>query len=99
MIQNIYGNCELNYPCDLVSLDCMTIINNIKIDVEYDGWYWHKNKQEEDKRRNYFLIRRGFKVLRIRSNKEMPSKEQITRAIDILLNTDKKLMCINLDIR
>lgn len=46
MIQDIFGNCMLNYPCDQVSLDCMTIINGIKIDVEYDGWYWHKDTKK-----------------------------------------------------
>lgn len=101
MLEDIYGleSCFPNYAYDRLNFDCLLIINNIKIDVEYDGWYWHKDKQEEDKRRNYFLTRRGFKVLRIRSSEEMPTKEQIIEAVNILLSTDKKLMYIDLDIR
>ena len=101
MLEDIYGSesCFPNYAYDRLNFDCLLVIDNIKIDVEYDGWYWHKDKQEEDKRRNYFLTRRGFKVLRIRSSEEMPTKEQIIEAVNILLSTDKKLMHIDLDIR
>lgn len=88
ILKEIYGeeNCVPSYPYDSLNFDCLVKIGDIKIDVEYDGWYFHKNKKEYDKRRNYFLIRRGFKVLRIKANKELPTKEQIVEAIDYLVN-------------
>ena len=101
MLIQLYGedSCTLNYPYDRLNFDCLLIVNGIKIDVEYDGWYWHKDKQEEDKRRNYFLTKRGFKILRIRSYEETPTFSQIKEAVDILVKTNKKLLYINLDIR
>ena len=65
MIKDVYGNSELNYPCDKVSLDCMTIVDDIKIDVEYDGWYYHKDTQVRDTRRDNFVKSQGYKILRI----------------------------------
>lgn len=98
MIQNIYGNCELNYPCDLVSLDCMTIINSIKIDVEYDGWYWHKNTSVQDKRRDNFVKSQGYKVLRIVAYEDrIPTKQELIEAINVLLNTNKTFYSIKLN--
>lgn len=101
MLVQLYGkeSCILNYPYDRLNFDCLLIVNDIKIDVEYDGWYWHKDKQEEDKRRNYFLTKKGFKVLRIRSLEEIPTISQIKEAVNILVKTDKKLLYIDLDIR
>ena len=96
----LYGkdNCIQSYPFENLSLDCFVKIKDTKIDVEYDGWYWHKNKQEEDKRRNCFLIRRGFKVLRFQANNAIPTKEQIQQAVEELLSTSKKIKIIKLDI-
>lgn len=100
MIAEIYGvdNCFPSYPYDKLNLDCLLIINGQKIDIEADGWYWHKNKQEEDKRRNYFLIKKGFKILRIRFNNNLPTKEQIIEAIDYLVKDNHSLAYIDLDI-
>lgn len=98
MIEQVYGNCELNYPCDKVSLDCMTVIEGIKIDVEYDGWYWHKDTKEKDKRRDYYVKSKGYKVLRILAYEDrLPTKEELVQSIDFLLNFDKKFKRIELN--
>ena len=98
MLKEMYGNCELNYPCDKISLDCMLTIKGIKFDVEYDGWYWHKDKQNEDKRRDYFVESKGYKVLRIIAKKDiLPTKEQIEKEIKFLLTTNKKFSKIVLE--
>lgn len=101
MITKYYGeeHCKLNYPYDKLNFDCFLNIDNCKIDIEYDGWYWHKDRIKEDNRRNYFLIRRGIKILRIRSIKEIPTITQIKEAVDILLHTNQQLIYIDLDIR
>ena len=36
-------NCYPGYPLDRLNMDCMLNINGCKIDVEYDGQYWHKD--------------------------------------------------------
>ena len=100
MLVDIYGaeNVAINKPFGELSLDCCLCINGVYIDIEYDGWYWHKNRQEQDKRRNWYLIRRGIKVLRVRSNYEMPTKQQLINAIDYLLTDNCSLAYIDLDI-
>lgn len=98
MIEQVYGNCELNYPCDKISLDCMTVIEGIKIDVEYDGWYWHKDTKEKDKRRDYYVKSKGYKVLRIVAYEDrLPTKEELVQGINFLLNSDKKFNRIELN--
>lgn len=98
MIEQVYGNCELNYPCDKISLDCMTVIEGVRIDVEYDGWYWHKDTKEKDKRRDYYVESKGYKVLRILAYEDrLPTKEELVQSINFLLNSDKKFNRIELN--
>lgn len=98
MIQEKYPNSILNYSCGNSIFDIALILecNNIKIDIEYDGWYWHQN-QEKDKRRDYYHSRRGWKILRIKSAMKLPSKEELFEAIDYLINTDHHYKEIILD--
>ena len=37
----------MNKPCSQFFLDIEVISQGVKIDVEYDGWYWHKDKQRD----------------------------------------------------
>lgn len=79
-----FNNVELNYVVSSLSLDTVLFLNNtIKIDVEYDGNYWHQDSKK-DRRRDEFLKSRGFKILRIRSGRMLPTKEQLGEAIDKL---------------
>jgi len=100
ILKEIYGadNCIENYPFDRLNFDCLVKVEDKLIDVEYDGWYWHKNKQNYDKRRNYFVIKRGYKVLRIKANMAIPTKVQIIKAIDYLVKGNHSLTEIILDI-
>lgn len=98
MLKDLYGNCVLNYPCDKVSLDCLIVINDIKIDVEYDGWYYHKDRKAEDLRRDFFVEKQGYKVLRLKAVADrLPTKEELTNAIQLLLTTDRKFKRIELN--
>lgn len=100
MLYELYGleSCQPSYPLDTITMDCLLTVNDCKIDVEYDGWYWHKNRQEHDKRRNYYLLQRGYKILRIKSNNELPTKEQLKNAIDYLVKDNHHYTEIILDI-
>ena len=99
-IERLFGkeNCTPSYLFAPLTFDCLLELNNIKIDVEYDGWYWHKNTQDRDRRRNYAVINAGYKVLRVKAIKEMPTDNQIIDAVNCLLNTDSKYKEIILDI-
>lgn len=98
LLEEIYGECELNKPLSRALLDCVICVEGQFIDIEYDGWYWHKNRQEEDKRRNHFVMDNGYKVLRIRATREIPTKKQIIEAVDYLVKGNHSLKIIELDI-
>ena len=62
------------------------------IDIEYDGSAWHltdKQTAKDIERNNKIINEYGLKVLRIKSGENVPSKEQIQNAIDILINTEE----------
>lgn len=88
LLKNDFNTCILNYPYGSLFLDCYIEINNIKIDIEYDGWYWHQNKQKDIKR-DKFLEKNGFKILRIKGHSKIPSKKELKSSINELINTNK----------
>lgn len=99
LLKTIYKNCELNYPLNSFCLDCMIEENGQKIDIEYDGQYWHSldGAKEKDEKRNKICFDNGYKVLRIKGNFEIPTKEQLTNSISKLLNSNEKYMEIYTD--
>ena len=90
-VEEIFGteNCFPGFRVARYFLDCLLKIGNINIDVEYDGWYWHQTKQNKDKKRNDFLISKGFKVVRFVSKGATPTKKQIKEAINKILKGEK----------
>ncbi len=87
MIKAKYPTAEINYPFSTCSLDVYVCINDIQIDVEYDCWYWHQDKQKDIKR-DKFLQSQGLKTLRIRSGHLLPTEEELFDAIGYLINTE-----------
>ena len=60
-------------------------INNVEIDIyipsqkfgiEYDGYYYHKNKEENDRKKTEFLTKQGIRLLRVKETKRK-TKENI----------------------
>lgn len=77
---------ELNYVLSFLFLDiALFITEDLKIDIEYDGSYWHKDSQK-DRRRDEFVKSQGFKVLRIRSGHLIPTQKELIEAINKLLS-------------
>lgn len=72
LLKDLYGNCQLNIQCSNLMLDCVVNINDVQIDIEYDGWYWHQN-QLNDRRRDEVVKTFGYKILRIKSGKNIPT--------------------------
>ena len=69
------------------SLDIFIEVNGVKIDIEYDGSYWHQN-QQKDIKRDKFLQSHGFKTLRVRSGHLLPNEQELFDAIDYLVSTE-----------
>lgn len=97
MLKDYYGNCELNYPCGNCSLDCRLIVNDVFINIEYDGKFWHNNPQS-DRKRDEFVKSQGYKIIRIKGSHNIPSLEQIQSAIEKLINSEHKFIEIDMNI-
>lgn len=81
---------ELNVQESFTILDIKILFSTgVKIDVEYDGWYWHQDANK-DRRRDEFLKNRGYKILRIRSGKLLPAEEELKESFEYLLKEDNK---------
>lgn len=92
---NKYTQLEHTYACGNFILDIFMKINNVKIDIEYDGKYWHQDKRR-DLIRDKIIQKQGYKTLRIKAINTIPTKEQIIEKINILINTDKMYVHIDL---
>ena len=88
LLSEKYNYCYLNFLESNMFLDCMVIIGDLKIDVEYDGWYWHQDK-EKDKKRDDILQNKGYKILRIKGGKKPPLKNELFSAIQELIKTEQ----------
>lgn len=101
-LHKLFGahNCWDGYSVDRINLDCLVTVDDVQIDFEYDGKYWHKDREEQDMRRNFFLIRRGYKVVRIKANKQdaLPTEQQIIDAVDYLVKGNHSLTYIDMNI-
>lgn len=102
ILKEMFGkdNCYPNHPFGSLSLDCLVILDNLKIDFEYDGYYWHKNRGQYDAARNAVLLNNGYKIIRIKANNKdtMPSKHQIQCAVDALIKDNRHLIFIDMNI-
>jgi hypothetical protein len=95
MVSKIFDSAQRNFSYSNLSLDIFVEIGETKIDVEYDSWYWHERNR--DRKRDEFLKGEGFKILRIKSERKIPTEIQLLCAIDILSKTDRKYMEIRLE--
>lgn len=87
IIQKKYPTAVLNYPFGRCLLDIFVCIDNTLLDIEYDGSYWHQDKQHDIKR-DKFLQANGFKTLRIRSGHLLPTEDELFDAINYLIKTN-----------
>ena len=85
MLKEAKYNVFENYLFDKLVLDVALFIDDVKIDIEYDGWYWHQNKQR-DRARDEILKSNGWKVLRIKGGDKVPTLSQLEEAINYLLD-------------
>ena len=101
ILRDMFGtdNCDPNYPEGNLSLDCLVRLGEYRIDFEYDGIYWHKDRQEKDRARNAVLINLGYRVVRIKGNNidAMPTHEQIQSAVDYLIKENHHLTFIDMN--
>lgn len=87
LLKEIYGDnsCFPQYPTEFYNMDCLLVVNDVKIDVEYDGQWIHSTRVGKDKGRDKYHIKHGYKVLRIKGNSKIPTKQQLIDAVNYLL--------------
>lgn len=103
-------NWELNYPVDKLNLDIANPKENIYIEYHGSG-HWlsvemgdisEKEFNEKERKRQYFLKNRGWKLIRIISKKDyLPSDDElleiINKCINYLKSKNKSWIEINMD--
>lgn len=101
ILQDVFGgdNCFPSYPVGNLSLDCLVVFDGYKIDFEYDGFYWHKDKAQTDGARNAVLMNEGYRIIRVKAdNKDtMPTIQQIQEAVDYLVKDNHHITFINMN--
>ena len=65
------------------------ILGRYNIAIEYDEWYWHGHKQRDDELRLRKIQRLGWKTLRIKASRNLPTNNQLEKAIAALINGAK----------
>lgn len=75
---------SLNYPISKMIVDICLVAD--KIVIEYDGWFYHKDSQVADRRRDEYLKSLGYKILRVKSRRKIPDIQQLRNGIDYLKN-------------
>ena len=96
LLKNNNYNVELNYPVSKCNLDIALFIDDMKIDIEYDGNYWHSSKIKEDNNRDIFIINSGWKVIRLKADNEIPTLEQLNLLINKITNININKIVYNL---
>ena len=74
----INEDCIVNYPIPEINSLLDIAIPSLKIDLEYDGSYWHQDQKHDDERDSK-LRSLGWKIFRFRDR--IPTKEEIHKII------------------
>ena len=69
----------------LGDIEADILIPDINTVIEYDGVYWHKNKVQQDTRKNSMLYNSNFRVIRIREH----GLETLSNSENIILGKEK----------
>ena len=60
------------------------VLADEKIGIEYDSWFWHGTKADEDRARVDEVLNLGWRVVCIKSNTQIPSRSTIDEAMERL---------------
>ena len=82
---------ELNRPFGPYRIDVAVEADGIAIAVEYDSWYWHAGREDYDAQRDREMMAAGWRILRVRSNEQLPAREQLDAAIARLLAGEEQV--------
>jgi len=88
IIQGVCPYPVLEYPCIMTNTCIDVAIPSLSIAIEYDGSYWHQDREEKDKIRQEKLEYMGWSFIRYIDI--VPSKEEILDDINKTLKGDQR---------
>ncbi|MCK5018696.1 MAG: DUF559 domain-containing protein [Candidatus Peribacteraceae bacterium] len=80
LVKILFRNAEMEFKCLNYLIDI--VIHDYQIAIEYDGSYWHRDK-EYDKMRQNKIEKEGWKFLRYMDR--VPSIEELKNDIESLI--------------
>ena len=67
-----------NFEGDKEKFEVDVYISSVNVGIEYDGMYWHKNKEQLEHRKEMFLQKKGIRLIRVKeSNKNFVDHDVI----------------------
>ena len=63
-LTSIFNDVKSRYKIDGVELDIY--LPDFNLAIEFDGYYWHKNKEKNDLQKNEFLLSLDINLIRVR---------------------------------
>lgn len=82
-------NGEVNFSVGSKAVDVAICVDGIKIAVEYDSWYWHGGKLDQDSVRIIEILGYEWSMLHIRSCSAIPTIEALNNAIELIVAGSK----------
>jgi very-short-patch-repair endonuclease len=83
---------ELNHPVGRYCVDVALVKEGVRIAVEFDAWYYHGGREQADEQRDAFLIASGWRVLRIRSSRALPTRDELEAALRRLVGGETRVV-------
>lgn len=86
----LYNIILSKFPDAIMEVSCGNyfidiVIPSINIAIEYEGFYWHHNREDFDNKRQKYIESVGYKIIRYRGKKKvdvLPTKEEIFKHIE-----------------
>lgn len=66
-LKSLYPDCQNRYIDNGFEIDIY--IPQLKIGLEYDGEFWHRNKQDREQSKNAFFAQKGIRIIHIKEIK------------------------------
>jgi hypothetical protein len=67
------------------TIDVTKQVAGIRIAFEYDTWFYHSANLERDRRKDQALLNDGWRIVRIRTERLLPTQTQLDEAVAALL--------------
>ena len=98
-VKSLGYTAKLNYRFGPYSYDIAVLDPKYKIDIEYDGYFWHAGRECHDSQRDAFSIQSGWHVIRFKARSgcnDVPTFEQVQNSIKTVLQDNPSVLVVEL---